>query len=412
MTSPIDAGAVATTTDGSGAPAGRWPELPVILILAGSIGMVMLDRMVQLFLGPHLVADLGLRPSQIGILAGVLGLCWAVSAFLGGILSDRVGLKRVLVPCMLAFGLLSWLSGLARNFEELLVIRGLLGIAEGPCWATILALGQAASPPERRGRNAGLMLSATTLLGAALGPIICTSLAEIVGWRATFFVAGAPALVMAALVAWKVPEPARRPATARKAEGLPQLLVLPQLWLCFAAAIMFSASVIGLVAFLPLYMTETQGLRPDVAGLVLGASGLGGFFYSLFGPALSDRIGRKLMVIFMAIPAACLPLLFLADLPIPALVAGAFLLTSGAAIPPILFVIVPTELAPRHLAATALGFVTVGAEALGSTLGPVAGGYLADSFGLGAPLLMTSGALVVIVLLALALPETKGRATS
>lgn len=397
--------------DGAAAPERGWPELPVILILAGSIGMVMLDRMIQIFLGPYLVADLGLKASQIGLLAGAVAVCWAVSSFFGGALSDRFGRKRVLVPCMIGFGILSWLSGLARSFEELLIIRGLLGVAEGPCWAIIMTLAQGASPASRRGRNIGIVLGATTILGGIVGPVVCTALAEQIGWRSTFFLAGVPALAMAALVAWKVPEPPPETAPAVGRGGLGELLRIPQLWLCFAGGVLFASAMGCFMTFVPLYLTQVRGFTADSAGLILGMSGLGALIYSLAWPVLSDRIGRKLAIISAAGIGVWMPVLFLIPgLGLAPLGAGAILLSGTAAIAVLMLVVVPAEIAPRHLTATALGFITAGAEGIGSTVGPVVGGVLADRMGLGAPLVMAAVATGLILVIGLGLRETKGRA--
>jgi MFS family permease len=78
-------------------------EIGVALILAACFGTVMLDRMEQLFLGPDLERGLHLSPSQIGLLAGAVSVCWALSTFVFGMVSDRVGRKRVLVPAMVVF---------------------------------------------------------------------------------------------------------------------------------------------------------------------------------------------------------------------------------------------------------------------------------------------------------------------
>lgn len=386
-------------------------ETTVALILAGCFGTVMLDRMEQLFLGPDLERSLHLSPSQIGLLAGAVSVCWAISTFVFGMVSDRVGRKRVLVPAMVVFSLLSWVSGLARNFEEMLLIRALLGLAEGPCWSVIMATMEDLSTPGRRGRNVGIVVCAGSLVGSAIGPVFATQITAHFGWPAAFFAAGIPGLILAAVVARHVPEPARQPHGPRASlAGARMVLASRDMWLCFVAALMLTVWIFAFNAFAPLFMSQTKGFSGTQIGWILGASGLGGFLYCLTWPALSDRIGRRPALLTAATIATLLPLAFLAPGVGAGLLIPAGLLTSaGPAIAALAMVLVPMELAPSGQTATAVGFVSIGGDALGATLGPVVGGYLVERFDLTAPLWLAAGAGGAIIVAGLFLRETRPR---
>lgn len=390
----------------------RQPSQTVIaFILAACFGTVMLDRMEQLFLGPELERGLHLAPSQIGILAGAVSVCWAISTFVFGMVSDRVGRKRVLVPAMIVFSLLSWVSGLARNFEEMLLIRALLGLAEGPCWSVIMATMEDISTPERRGRNVGIVVCAGSLVGSAVGPVFATQIAAHFGWQAAFFAAGIPGLILAAVVARHVPEPVRIAGAARADRaGVRAVLASRDLWLCFVAALMLTVWIFAFNAFAPLFMAQDKGLSGTRIGWILGASGLGGFLYCLTWPALSDRIGRRPALLTAGIIATALPLAFLIPgLDARLLVPVAVLTSAGPAIAALAMVLVPMELAPGGQTATAVGFVSIGGDALGATLGPIAGGYLVERYDLSAPLWLAAAAAMGIVLACLFLRETGPR---
>jgi hypothetical protein len=107
-----------------------------------------------------------------------------------------------------------------------------------------------------------------------------------------------------------------------------------------------------------------------------------------------------------------LPLLFIAphvlDLHVTGavLAGGALLTTSGPAIAALIMIVVPVEIAPRSLAATAIGFVAIGGDAVGATLGPIAGGYLSQHLGLAAPLGLAAASAAGIVLIGFFLRET------
>jgi MFS family permease len=187
----------------------RRYENTLVIILFFAWGTVFLDRMSQLYLAPYFAPEFHLSNQQIGLLASVLAICWAGSTFFFGALSDRVGRRRILIPAVFLFSGLSWLTGMARSFEQLLLIRALMGIAEGPCWSVITALIEESSPPSRRGRNVGMVVSAAALVGLAVAPVLTTQVASRVGWRWAFFVAGMPGILLGLLI-WKyVEEPER-----------------------------------------------------------------------------------------------------------------------------------------------------------------------------------------------------------
>lgn len=84
----------------------------------------------------------------------------------------------------------------------------------------------------------------------------------------------------------------------------------------------------------------------------------------------------------------------------------ALLTTTGPAIAALAMVLVPMELVPPKLVATSVGFVSIGGDAFGATLGPIVGGYLAEAAGLRAPLLMAACASAGIMVICFFMRET------
>jgi MFS family permease len=105
-------------------------ERTLVAILFFTWGTVFLDRMSPLYLAPYFAPEFHLNHARIGTLASVLAIAWAASTFFFGALSDRVGRKRVLIPAVFIFSILSWMTGLAHSFHQLLWIRGLMGLAK------------------------------------------------------------------------------------------------------------------------------------------------------------------------------------------------------------------------------------------------------------------------------------------
>jgi predicted MFS family arabinose efflux permease len=393
----------------------RRYENTLVAILFFTWGTVFLDRMSQLYLAPYFAPVFHLSDQQIGFLASVVSVTWAIGALLFGALSDRVGRRRILIPAVFFFSALSWLSGLARSFEELLFIRAAMGIAEGPCWAVISALNEESSHPSRRGRNVGLVVSAGALVGLCAAPILTTQVASHLGWRWGFFVTGLPGILMGLLI-WKFvkePEPsAAGAALHQRGASLTHyfsILRFRNIWLCSLGAGGFISWLFLQNTFAPLYITQDLHQDPRTAGFLLGAAGLGSFFIGFIFPTLSDRLGRKPTLLALAALSTLLPI----ALRTPSLyghlwllAAILFLTQGGQAIAALIIVLVPAESVPAEFSGTAIGMVTLVGEVIGATIAPTLGGTLAEKYGLGMPLLMASGSTLLLFLLVLFLKET------
>lgn len=381
-----------------------------VAILFVTWGVVFLDRMAVLYLAPYIAPELRLSGAQVGSLAGVMALCWAVSAMLFGAISDRVGRKVVLVPMVVLFSVLSAASGLARSFTELLLVRALLGIAEGPCWSVTMALVQDVSSEKSRGRNVGIVVSAAAIIGLAIAPVLTTQIAARFGWRWAFFVAGMPGMIMALLVGLLVREaPSGAGADEEhrlKVSDVWSLLAYRNVWAAAAGAVGFMTWLFLVNAFAPLYITEVERQAGTTSGFLMGAAGLGSFFIGLIAPALTDRFGRRGVLAVVALLSALLPLALM----VPALYGNLWLLAlilfltqGGQAIGAICIVLVPSDTVPRHLIGSAIGFTTLFGEMFGGFAAPIVAGALAGQHGLSVPLWIACGGAMVVLLVAIAL---------
>ncbi len=395
----------------------RRYEQFLILILFVTWGTVFLDRMSQLYLAPYFAPEFRLNSEQIGLLASVTAIAWAVSGFFFGALSDRYGRRPVLVPAIFLFSALSWMSGMVHSFSQLLAVRALLGVAEGPCCAIITAIIEESSPPSRRGRNVGIVVSAAALVGLAAAPILSTQVAARFGWRWAFFVAGIPGIVVGSLL-WKcVKEPETGTAGVSGHTHAPiseYLLILRyrNMWLSCLGSAGFMCWLFLLNVFAPLYITAVMHEPGTTAGFLLGAGGLGSFFLSFVFPALSDRIGRRPVLMMLAVMSAVVPLALQvrALYSIPWVLAAILLLcNAGQAIASLIIVLVPAETVPPQFRASAIGLSTLVGEVIGATVAPTLGGTFAEKMGLHVPLLMSAGGMVLLFLAALGLEETRGK---
>jgi MFS family permease len=134
-------------------------------------------------------------------LSVVLGASLAATAAGGvvfGILSDRIGRKKVLQWTIITYSAGTMLSGLAPNFATLLIFRIITGFGVGGEWATGQTYIAETFPPKVRGRYGAFMQTGAPI-GIALASIVGGLVAPVIGWRACFIISGLPALTVIAI---------------------------------------------------------------------------------------------------------------------------------------------------------------------------------------------------------------------
>ncbi|MGB5216966.1 MAG: MFS transporter [Smithella sp.] len=123
--------------------------------------------------------------STTGLLLAVTGATASISAAAIGYLSDRVGHKKVLIFNLFITSILWIVHALARNIDQLLIIRIIFGFAVGGNIPTMNALVGKITPKENYGKAYGWMASMTSL-GMTLGPLAGGIMASYMGLRWPF----------------------------------------------------------------------------------------------------------------------------------------------------------------------------------------------------------------------------------
>ena len=390
-------------------------ELTVVLLLGLAFGFAYFDRMAMTFLSPYVVKDLGLSNTQVGALGSGLSATWALGAYFIGRWSDAAGKRKpFLLGAMVIFSVCSVFSGLAPNFATLFASRMVMGAVEGPFLPICLAIIAAASFETRRGLNVGIVQNGFgSLIGTAIAPILLVWLADHYGWRSAFYLAGLPGLVLALLV-WRFirePEMPPRPAGYAPPPLLPLgMLANRNIAICsLISCLMVGSLVIGSI-FLPLFFTGPRGWQPQTMSWVMAVLGLTPGIGGVLVSWISDRVGRRPPMIVGCFLAAICPFAALwFGGSIAALTAIMFVSWLGIGVFPLFMGLVPAETLGHAKAATAMGLVVAIGELSGGFVGPLAGGALADRFGLQAPLLIQGGIALLAGIVAFGLAETNPR---
>ena len=391
-------------------------ERKTLILLGLGFGLVGLDRWIVAPLFPHMMRDLGLDFQQLGSLIGILSVAWGFWAIAMGPVSDRIGRKKMLVVTMVAFSLLSSLSGLASSFASLMLIRAVMGVAEGAFTPVSVAATGEASLPSRRGFNQGLQLSMFSLLGLGFAPIIVTQLLRVVpSWHWVFMISAVPGLVIAVLIAVMLREHPRSELphadTTHAKAGWTALFRSRNVVLATLAILCAMAGIFVVSAMVPTYLVEVLHLDTQSMGFVVSAIGFGGFLGSVGLAGISDFIGRRTAAIVAFVCAAVLlyafsrvganpPLLFALLFAVSVFALGLLGLLSGP---------IATEAAPLGLVASSVGFVSGTGEIFGGGLAPVIAGFIAQHFGLPATLDFALARLIGGAFISLLLVETAPR---
>ncbi|MBN1566712.1 MAG: MFS transporter [Acidobacteria bacterium] len=393
----------------------RTYENGMLLILALSFGFAFFDRNAVNYLAPYLVRDLGLSNTQVGMLGSVLALSWAISALVIGRWSDAVGVRKpFLVGILLVFSVCSVLSGLATSFPMLLAARLIMGIAEGPMMPICLAILMAESSPSRRGLNIGIVQSLfSSLIGASLAPLILVRLAEWFNWRIAFFLAGIPGILCAIAVMRyirepKMPDAVNNRATEDAGQSWRSILFSKRnMWLCPAMACLMVSWLMLHQNFLPLFLTTVRRLTNEEMSEVMAATGLCAAIAGFLGAAVSDRLGRKPVVIATCLISLLTPLSGLYfNGSLSMLTVLMFIGWIGTAAFPLFMSVIPAETVTARHAATAMGLVTFVGEVVGGSGAPLLGGWAADLKTLAAPIMIAAICAFGGTILSLFLKET------
>jgi len=148
-----------------------------------------LDRQVLFSVFPLLRSDLQLADWQLGLLSSVFLWVYGVLSPFAGFLADRFGARRVILGSLLVWSAVTWATGQAGNFGELLGARALMGVSEACYLPAALALIAAAHSSRSRSLATGLHQSGL-YVGIVLGGLVGGRLGEQYGWRSAFSVLG------------------------------------------------------------------------------------------------------------------------------------------------------------------------------------------------------------------------------
>jgi MFS transporter, SHS family, lactate transporter len=175
-------------------------------VAAGFLGWTLdaFDFFVVTFLFDKLAAQFHVQKGAIIATVGATLAMRPLGALLFGLLADRYGRRLPLMANVIYFAVIEVLCGFATNYPTFLVLRILFGIGMGGEWGVGSSLAMESAPPRWRGIFSGIVQSGYSL-GNLMAAVAALLVLPHLGWRAMFWVGGAPAL-LALYIRMKVPE--------------------------------------------------------------------------------------------------------------------------------------------------------------------------------------------------------------
>jgi MFS family permease len=260
-------------------------------------------------------AYLVLLPAMIPILGGELGdiatigmLASLVTLFYGwfslpvGFIADRVSKKLLITGSMVLCGGASILIGLSPNIPLTAIALIILGIGASlyhPCGYAHMSL----SSDEMRGRYMGFQGLGGDM-GMAISFLTSSLLGARFGWRITFIIWGVIGLIMAAIdlivirdIAYEVPEGGHPGpvATIKKMFGSTDIT---KLIITLGVVVLSGMLWTGVSSFIMVYLNEEKVMPLVLAGGLSTLKYTVGAFAQIVGGEMSDRIGRKKLLLF------------------------------------------------------------------------------------------------------------------
>lgn len=371
----------------------------LILLAAGCL-TTMTGGVVSPIL-PEMVQELRLDPEWAGTLVSIHALTSAVMTPIMGIVADRIGKLKVMIPCLLLYALFGVATAFVTSFPLLLITRGLLGAASGGVAAATIGLLGSMYDGDRRSRILGYATSVMTtsaiffpLMGGWVGGY---------DWHYAFYLYGlAVPLVVFVLMNLKEPQtPSDSLLALGESNSLGKVLLKPNILQVYLYIAIAAVTVYAVVIYTPLYLKGAINADPVLNGFVLAVRLVGAALVSAIGASrLARRMGSNWAIAFgfslMALTVITIP--FLTNIYLIVITAILFGIGFGVITPNLYDAL--AERSPAELRASVLAIGT-GFNSLGQFLSPVALGPIWKWAGLPAVFYVAGGFAMIASILSM-----------
>jgi MFS family permease len=313
-----------------------------------------------------------------GVTLGVTPAVAAACAPLWGRVGDRFGNKLLVQRSLFSCVFVMTLMGLATQPWQLFALRALQGLVAGYGPLTI-AMAAESAPRDRMAHAIGLVQTAQRV-APAVGPVVGGILAQAVGLRNAFFVAGAVYGLAFVLVSVLYRETSRSTREKETRARMPMREILSIRNLLLLMGVIFGVQLtersLGPVLLLHVEALGYAGAAVLVGVLFSLLSVAGALGHQVAAIALA-RVPARRVIATAIVGAAAGLALFVVSSAVWALIAGALAVGIGAGVAMTAAFTAASASIPRHVHSTSFGFLT-GASLTGTAVGPMLGGLVAS----------------------------------
>lgn len=351
------------------------------------------DRLIIGAVGEPIRLEFGLGDAALGLLSTAFTLLYAFVGVPFGRLADKISRKKILSAGVFFWSLLTAGSGIAQNFWQIFLFRLGVGVGEASCAPAATSLISDLFPSEKRARALSIFMLGLPL-GIALSFAVSGTISREYGWRAAFFVAAIPGILLSAASLF-IHEPPREmsgsTSAALASDDSPyrKILSLPVMrWLILSGAL-HNFSLYALSLFITPFLMRKHGL--DIRDANLAAMTINGILTLpglLLGGVLGDAAklrrpdGGLLIVAAAALLSAPF---FVSAMFVPSGGINLFLLFMGCGFALMYFyyaIVYSTiqDITEPRLRGTAMSIYFMAMYLFGGALGPYVVGSISDYF--------------------------------
>lgn len=409
-------------------PSARWLRIIPPTILVYIFGFM--DRTnIGFAMAGGMAESLQMTASLTGLAAGIFFIGYMVLQVPGGHIAEHGSAKKFIACSILAWSAMCVALGFAQTSTQLLILRFMIGVAEGGVWPAILVIISHWFPNEERGRANSYFIMNVAIASIITGPI-SGWLVSAYGWRSVFMVEGAISFLLI-FVWW--PLISDRPSDAKwiskeereylettlKAEqktlsseddtptSLASIFGSMNMWKLILIYFCYQTGIYGFAMWLPTILKDLMKTGMTGVGFLSTVP----YFACIVGlyifGHLSDSSGNRKR--YVALPLLGFAFCFLASafLKDYVWVSFAFLVGCGLFLQcaSAVFWTIPTMLFPAKVAGDSLGVINALGN-LGGFVGPFVVGWLITTYStIYAGIYFLAGMLFLGFLLTLSLPK-------
>ena len=375
------------------------------MIAAITWGIVMTARVTLSYFAVYM----GMTAGQLGWQNCAMSVAAFFSALIVGNHVSYKNMKKILMISLLGVCGCIVATSFAGNLFLLLFVRVLMGIFAGPLYTLLTYAVRHCSSRQRYTANIGLITLGEAAVSGILWPVLAVNLAEVLGWQNANMVIALPVLLI--FVLWSrvylKQEHSMEEVQERVSVPIKELLKNRNIFLCCIYGTFCMLTALAIYSYAPMYWVYAGKLAEGTMGVRMTGMGIFMALFSLILPYISGKKGRKIVLIPASI-IACMTLFILYFAPESQTAAGMFTLFGGfpSILPLFAMAVISVESVPEELCAPAVALVNGTCELLGSALGPMLGGMVADAWGAASVMLLGAVCMSICILAACVMRET------